>query len=111
MIKDLVVNLEQQAARDPARDFAISVAKTFGAHIAGVSFAFVPDFPGYISPQLRPEMFAEVMARSEEVALAAIDRFEAAADQSQVSKEHRMLKAKQVDAPLILSALARRFDL
>jgi nucleotide-binding universal stress UspA family protein len=111
MIKDVVVNLQQQAASDPARDFAISVAKTFGAHIAGVSFAFVPDFPGYISPQLRPEMFAEVMARSEEVALAAIDRFEAAADQSQVSKEHRMLKATEVDAPVVLSTLARRFDL
>ena len=69
MIKDVVVNLQQRAAGDPARDFAISVARTFGAHLVGVSFAFVPDFPGYISPQLRPDMFAEVMARSEAVAL------------------------------------------
>jgi len=58
MIEDLVVNLEQQAARDPARDFAISVAKTFGAHVAGVAFAFVSDFPGYIAPQLQPDMLA-----------------------------------------------------
>ena len=111
MIKDLVVNLEQQAGRDPARDFAISIAETFGAHVAGVAFAFVSDFPGYIAPQLQPDVLAQITASSEKAALAAIDSFDTAADQSQVSREHRMLKAKQVDAPLILSALARRFDL
>ena len=72
MIKDLVVNLEQQAARDPARDFAISVAKTFGAHVAGVAFAFISDFPGYIAPQLQPDMLAQITASSEKAALAAI---------------------------------------
>jgi hypothetical protein len=35
MIKDIIVNLEQQVSRDPARDFAITVAETFDAHIAG----------------------------------------------------------------------------
>jgi hypothetical protein len=30
MIKDIVVNLQQQAASDPARDFAMSVAKHSG---------------------------------------------------------------------------------
>jgi len=27
MIKDIIVNLEHQVARDPARDFAISIAE------------------------------------------------------------------------------------
>jgi hypothetical protein len=38
MIKEIIVNLEQTVARDPVRDFAISIAETFGAHIAGGAF-------------------------------------------------------------------------
>jgi hypothetical protein len=38
MIKDIIVNLERRIGRDPARDFAISVAETFDAHVAGVAF-------------------------------------------------------------------------
>lgn len=45
MIKDIIVNLEHDVARDRARDFAISVAESFDAHIAGVTFVYVPEFP------------------------------------------------------------------
>jgi hypothetical protein len=44
MIKDIIVNLEHKIARDPARDFAVTIAETFDAHIAGVAFAYAPDF-------------------------------------------------------------------
>jgi len=47
MIKDIVVHLEHQAARDPARDFAVTIAEIFDAHLAAVAFAYAPDFPGY----------------------------------------------------------------
>jgi len=108
MIKDVIVKLEQQA-RDPARDFAISVARTLGAHLAGVAFAFVPEFPGY--QQFPRDVLTEIMAHSENAAQAAIDRFDAAARQSEISREHRTLKARGVDAPSVLATLARRFDL
>jgi hypothetical protein len=39
MIKDVIVNLTVDASRDAAADFAISVARTFGAHLAGIGFA------------------------------------------------------------------------
>ena len=39
MIKDIIVNLEHRIGRDPARDFAITIAETFDAHIVGVPFA------------------------------------------------------------------------
>jgi hypothetical protein len=42
MIKDIIVNLEHRIARDPARDFAITIAETFDTHIAGVAFAYAP---------------------------------------------------------------------
>jgi nucleotide-binding universal stress UspA family protein len=111
MIKDLVVNLGQQDARGPARDFAISIANAFGAHLAGVVFTLVPEFPGYIAPALRPDILAKIRSHSETAAQAAIDRFDTASLQSEVSREHRTIQATQAEAPLVLAALARRFDL
>src|ERR1700733_7916338 len=36
MIKDIIVHLEHQAARDPARDFAVTIAEIFDAQTAPV---------------------------------------------------------------------------
>src|SRR6202171_314616 len=111
MIKDIIVNLEHKIARDPARDFAVTIAETFDAHIAGVAFAYAPDFPGYAMLQIPPDIVAQMAAESEKTAWAAIERFDAAARRSLVSAEHRLLKTIGAEAPAILSTLARRFDL
>jgi hypothetical protein len=110
-IKDIIVNLEQQISRDPARDFAITVAETFDAHIAGIAFAYAPDFPRYVMLEIPPDIVAQMIAESEKAALAAIDRFDAAATRSQLPSEHRLLKTIGAEALVILSSLARRFDL
>ena len=110
MIKDVIVKLEQQA-RDPAQDFSISVAKTLGAHLVGVALAFVPEVLSRF-PQLPRDMLAEIVTHSENAAQSAIDRFDAAARQRDVSREHRMLKAAtEAEAPSVLATFARRFDL
>src|SRR3979490_3620835 len=111
MIKDIIVSLGHRVGRDPARDFAITIAETFDAHIVGVTFAYAPDFPGYVTLEIPPDIVAAMIAESEKAALAAIERFEAAARRSLVSAEHRLLKTLGASAPLILSTLARRFDL
>src|SRR6202171_1077722 len=111
MIKDIVVNLEHRIGRDPARDFAITIAETFDAHIVGVTFAYAPDFPGYVTLEIPPDIVAAIVAESEKAALTAIERFEDAARRSLVSAEHRLLKTIGAGAPAILSTLARRFDL
>jgi nucleotide-binding universal stress UspA family protein len=111
MIKDIIVNLEQQVSRDPARDFAISVAETFDAHIAGIAFAYAPDFPGYMMLEIPPDIVAQMIVESEKAALAAIDRFDAATTRSQLPSEHRLFKTIGAEGPAILSNLARRFDL
>ena len=111
MIKDIIVNLEHPIARDPARDFAISIAETFDTHVAGVAFAYTPDFPGYTIMEIPPDIVARMIAESERSALAAMERFDAAARRSLVSAERRLLKAIGKDAPAIFSTLARRFDL
>jgi nucleotide-binding universal stress UspA family protein len=111
MIKDIIVHLEHKITRDPARDFAISIAETFDSHIAGVAFANTPDFAGYLVMEMPPDIVARMIAESEKVALAAIERFDAAARRSLVSAEHRLLKTIGAPAPVILATLARRFDL
>jgi nucleotide-binding universal stress UspA family protein len=111
VIKDIIVNLEHKITRDPARNFAITVAETFDAHVAGIAFAYAPDFPGYMMLEIPSDILAQMIAESEKAALAAIERFEAAARRSLVSAEHRRIKALGAGAPVILSTLARRFDL
>jgi nucleotide-binding universal stress UspA family protein len=111
MIKDIIVNLEHKTARDPARDFAISIAETFDSHVVGVAFGYAPALPGYAMLEIPSDIMAQMIAESEKAALAALERFEAAARRSLVSAEHRLLKSIGADAPLLLSTLARRFDL
>jgi nucleotide-binding universal stress UspA family protein len=111
MIKDIVVNLEHPVARDPGRDFAISIAETFDAHIAGVAFAYEPDFPTAVAPDLPPDITAQILSESEKSARAAIERFDEAARRSTVPAEHRLMKVTWADAPDNLARFARRFDL
>ena len=99
MIKDIIVDLEHGIARDPARDFAITIAETFDTHVAGVAFAYAPDFPGYVMLEIPPEIVAQMIAESEKAALAAIERFEAAARRSLVSAEHRLIRTKERKPP------------
>lgn len=111
MIKDLIINLERQDARDPARDFAISIAETLDTHITGVAFAYTPEFPGDAMMVLPSDIFEQLVAESERSARAAIERFDAAAKRSLISAESRMLRTIGAEAPAILSILARRVDL
>jgi len=111
MIKDIIVHLEHQAARDPVRDFAITIAEIFDAHLAAVGFAYAPDFPGYVMLEIPSDIVCQMMAENEKAALAAIERFDAAARRSLISAEHRVLKPVGASAPAVLSTPARRFDL
>src|SRR4030088_2043696 len=93
MIKDIIVNLEHKIARDPARDFAITIAETFDAHVAGIAFAYAPHFPGHVMLEIPSDIVAQMIAESEKAALAAIERFDAAARRSLLSAEHRLFKS------------------
>ncbi|PAY09603.1 universal stress protein UspA [Bradyrhizobium sp. UFLA03-84] len=111
MIKDIIVNLEHDVSRDRARDFAITVGETFDAHIAGVAFAYEPEFPGYVMLEIPPNIVAAMVEDSKKAAEAAIKRFDEAARRSLLSAEHRLVRTAGVEAPTLFAALARRFDL
>lgn len=110
MIKDIVVNLGL-GERDPAGDFAISVADTFEAHLLGVAFIYDPIIPGTVMGGIPPEFIESQRRESEKKAQDAIARFEQAAKRAGISYETRNVNASIAGAAERLGRLARRFDL
>jgi nucleotide-binding universal stress UspA family protein len=110
MIKDIVVNLSL-GARDPAGDYAVSMAETFEAHVLGVAFAYEPVIPGNVMGGIPPEIIESQRVESNKKARAAADRFEQAAKRAGISAETRIVSASISGAADQLGRLGRRFDL
>lgn len=110
MIKDIVVNLGL-GDRDPAGDFAVSVAETFEAHALGVAFAYDPVIPGSVMGGIPPEFLETQRAEADTKAGAAIARFEQAASRAGISYETRLLNTSISGAASELGRIARRFDM
>jgi nucleotide-binding universal stress UspA family protein len=110
MIKDIVVNLGL-GTRDPAGDYAISMADAFEAHVLGVAISFEPVIPGTVMGGIPPEIIEGQRSESEKMARAAITRFEQAAARAGVSAETRTLSASIAGASDQLGRIGRRFDL
>ena len=111
MIKDIILHLERDPARDIVRDFAASAADLFGAHLTGVSFAFAAGIPNYIVPNFPAGVLADLFAASETAARGAINRFEAAVKRGGLSAEPRLVLQTEFGPPNAFSEMARCFDL
>ncbi len=111
MIKDIVVNLTVGAQRDVAADFAMSVARTFEAHVAAVSFCYEVVVPGSIFGSVATSLIQAQRAENENAAKSAIAKFEEAARLAAVSSESRLIDASLVDAVDMFGRIARRYDL
>jgi nucleotide-binding universal stress UspA family protein len=111
MIKDTVVNLSVGNSRDVAADYAVSVADAFGAHVAGMAFAYEPVIPGTVMGGVPAELIEASLAESRKAAGDAIARFDQAAGRAGVSFESRVLDATLVGAADLFGRIARRFDL
>jgi nucleotide-binding universal stress UspA family protein len=110
MIKDIVVNLGL-GERDPAGEFAISVADAFGAHVLGMAIIYDPVIPGTVMGGIPPQYIESQRIEAEKTVKAAIARFEAAAKRAGVSYETRSVNASIAGAAERLGRLGRRFDL
>jgi nucleotide-binding universal stress UspA family protein len=111
MIKDIVVNLALARAHDPATDYAISVARTFGAHITGIVFVYDPVISPTIMDGVSAEWIDAQRAESNAMAQAAIDRFEQAAGRDGLSFRNRVIEATLGGATDLFGRIGRRFDL
>ncbi len=111
MIKDIVVNLSVGEKAGPADDYAVSVAATFDAHLAGIAFLYDPIVPvsgaGYI-----PAEVIDIQERENETATkAALDRFAASCARAGVAAEPLTLSTSFAGAGDQFGRIARRFDL
>jgi len=110
MIKDIVVNLGL-GTRDPAGEYAISVAAAFEAHLLGIAISFEPIIPGTVMGGIPPEIIEGQRSESNKKAHAAISRFEKAATRAGVSSDSRILSTSISGAADQLGRIGRRFDL
>ena len=111
MIKDLVVNLAVGADRDPVAQFAISMAATFQAHIAGIAFAYDPAVSPTIMDGLSAGWVDAQWAENRGAAERAVDQFEESVRREGVSAEHRIIETSLGAAANRFSRIARHFDI
>jgi nucleotide-binding universal stress UspA family protein len=111
MVKDIVVNLTGAAPQDFAADYAISLAKLFDAHVAGVGFIYEPVIPGTVLGGIPTDLIEAQREENTKAAKAATSRFEAAAGRAGLSAEVRIIDASVAGAADLFGRIARRFDL
>ena len=112
MIKDIVVNLTVGEGVHPAGDYAVSVASTLEAHIAGIAFVYDLNVSVSSGTAFIPVEVLDAVRRDHEVAAkAAIDRFGKATSRAGVSAEPLTRSAGFADAGNQFARIARRFDL
>jgi nucleotide-binding universal stress UspA family protein len=111
MIKDLLVNLSTDVNDDATIDYAISLARTFDAHLAGVAFAYDTVPPAMLAGEVPPAWIGEFRKESQDAAQAAVKTFEAAAGRAGISSQADWLPAGLVGPAELFGRMARRFDL
>jgi len=125
MIKDIVVKLSVGERASPAEGYAISVAATFHAHLAGIAFLYHPIVPvadaGYTladvygarssAGNIPPEMIEAQQLDNAAATKAAIDRFATASVRAGVSAEPLTPGASFAGVGDQFGRIARYFDL
>jgi nucleotide-binding universal stress UspA family protein len=109
--KDIIVNLTVDAPGDIAGDYAISVARTFEAHLSGIAFAHEPVVPGSIFGSAAVRLIEKQRAEGERRARTAVSKFDDRSRGAGLSAESHLLKASLATAADTFARLARRFDI
>jgi nucleotide-binding universal stress UspA family protein len=111
MIKDLVVNLVGRGPQEFAAQYAISVAKFFGAPVTGVAFVYDPVIPDAGFGGIPADVIEMQRAEQVKAASDAISQFEVAARAAGVASQTRSVDASFGGAATEFGQIARRFDL
>jgi len=111
MIKDIIVHLASGTESDPACRYAISLAETYNAHITGVAFAYDPPWPPSLLEGAVIDVYQTAKADEQKKAKNAVDRFERATKQSQLSAQPLVIEASLLGATDAFAALGRTCDL
>jgi len=110
-IKDLLVNLATDIGEDATLDYAVSLARSFGAHAAGVAFAYEAVPAAMLVDDIPPNWIEEFRKEAEDAAKAAVGRFNEAARRAGIAVEARWMAASFVGTADLFGRIGRRFDL
>lgn len=111
MIKDILLNLSLIARQDATIDYAVALASTFAARIAGIAFAYEKVPIGLLGDETWVDGLEQLRKEAEEAAKTAVARLEGAARTAGVLVDTRLLETTFAGTADEFGALARRFDL
>ena len=109
MIKDILVTLPTGDAPSLALDYAVSVARSFDAHLTGITFVQDPASAGSLFDSAR--VMDGCRREVEDAAAAAKVRFEETWRREGLSAESMVLNEGAFSLPELFARTARRFDL
>lgn len=110
-MKDLVVKLEHNKSHDQALSFAVSVAETFNAHLAGVAYGNLIGLPDYGMVGVPGSVVADILAQSEQAARAALVRFHTVAGRNGISVSDHLVLDTGFSTADTFATFARHYDL
>jgi nucleotide-binding universal stress UspA family protein len=110
-IKDLLINLTTGVDDAATVGYAISLARTFDAHLAGVAFAYDVIPPAMLAGEVSPTWIEELYKEAQAAAQAAVERFDAAVKRAGISAQAGWLPGGVTGAAEMFGRIARRFDL
>lgn len=111
MIRDILVNLAQGVEKDAALEYAVSLAKEFGAHLTGLSVAYEIDVPPFYMGALPTDFIDAQVLENQASAEKAAETFRALADAAGVPHETRSISASLGVAANTFARMSRLFDL
>jgi nucleotide-binding universal stress UspA family protein len=111
MTKDIVVNLSEPGQTDFAVKYALSVARTFGAHLTGIAFLYDPVIPDGALGGVPVQLIEAQREENCKAAQSAVQRFEENARAAGVSASSRTVEASVGGGAMVFGKIARRFDL
>lgn len=111
MIKDVLVNLSMSDEKDPAVDFAVSLAAAFEAHATAAAFAYDPVVAVSVMGGMPSDFLDAQRAENERSAAIAKERFDRAAAQAGIPFDSHVFSTSVAGAADQFARMARRFDL
>lgn len=110
-IKNILVGLAPGGDSDPGRDFAISMAAAFKAHVAGRIYVLEPEVAVGGFDGLPADILQSYRAEATKEAEAAAKKFEEAARRAKVQATHTVARATPGTAAAAFGRQARVHDL
>lgn len=110
MIKDILVNLSVSKPRDLARNYAVSVAERFDAHLSAVAFA--SEFPTYVGGEgMTTVRIEQWFKERRDAAFKAVKAFDECVRLTDLRTDSRVISDVLGAPSRLFSEAARNYDL